>query len=314
MATAEDVKQWIMDAASATADKVAEKIENRLGTIENKVDEFSAVAHRRIDSVEQKADEALAATQAQGKLIQDLKAEIDSRNQSPSNRAIVATEIHRSISIEINATGLADIVVLGTRGNQKHNEDGIRSILGSFGITSPLAFQRRGDSGVFGVTCSRSAIITGEAVAQKIIRYFRPTSTELWAKPDRSISHRDLETRAHDFGRAVKERFLPAANSTTPRSSTTQRPPPPPSYYWADGLFVIGEIVVGPLTMIPSGETWGELVPVVEKLLRNPANRRNRRKTLRADINPETIAMLLKFYHDIPNVTEDQEEEDDDMN
>ena len=158
-----------MDAASATADKVAEKIEGRLGAIENKVDEFSAAAHRRLDSVEQKADEALVATQAQGKQIQDLRADIDSRNQSPSNRAIVATEIHRSISIEIHASGLADVVVIGTRGSQKHNEDGIRGILGSFGITSPLAFQHRGNAGVFGVTCSRSSTLTGEAVAQKII-------------------------------------------------------------------------------------------------------------------------------------------------
>ena len=107
---------------------------------------------------------------------------------------------------------------------------------------------------------------------------------------------------------------MPATNSSTPRSSTTQRPPPPPSYYWANGLFVIGEIVVGPLTMIPSGETWGELVPVVENLLRNPANRRNRRKTLQADINPETIAMLLKYYHDVPNISEELDEEDDSMN
>ena len=60
MSTAEDVTRWIVAAAKATADKVAEKLDERLGAIKHEVDKFSSTATRCLNGVEQTANEALA--------------------------------------------------------------------------------------------------------------------------------------------------------------------------------------------------------------------------------------------------------------
>ncbi len=278
--------------------------------------EFGTV-HERIDDVEEEVVQIAATTTTVVRKVTVLenRQRVTENNVKSIDQRVVALEsgsrpTRRKTTTEVLEAEIANIddllkeakrvdhvVVVGCHGRREPSRQGIADLVKSYTSDFEVRYDVRGLVAriFFGHDGSTTASQRATAFVNDVAT--RQSAATYWAKIDEPRFLRDLRARARLFGEAVISYC-----STRLLGSDTLR------FSIVNGFLVIGDVVVGPLTLIPGATFHDEVVPVVAKIILDPRHRPVDYKSPLGQQLRRSIAEKLIGIHQKPMFVDTAEE------
>jgi hypothetical protein len=158
----------------------------------------------------------------------------------------------------------------------------VEELLATFVPPRDVTLVARGKSG-YAATFYGSGAVTGNCRAQQFVTEAPRLNPNIWCVVERPQDLRAILGRAHDFGSEFKN-FCSVANEEVN------------TYYSLQGEFLlVGDIVVGPLSMIPAESSWNRVFREICRIHRieNPT-RPNLRQPLQSQLWSSLVELLAE--------------------
>ncbi len=155
----------------------------------------------------------------------------------------------------------------------------VEELLANFVPPRDVTLVARGKSG-YAATFYGSGAVPGNSRAQQFVTEAPRVNPNIWCVVERPQDLRAILVRAHDFGAEFKK-YCSLANEEVN------------SYYSLQGEFLlVGEIVVGPLTMIPAENSWNR---VFREICRIHTTEKPTRPNLRQPLQSQLWSSLVEL-------------------
>jgi hypothetical protein len=168
---------------------------------------------------------------------------------------LLADEISNTAALLAEAKAAARIAVIGCHGRKEPTRQAILGLISKEASLINTRFEIRGL--VARVTFDFDGEDSGPVRARRFVENInsRQSGAVFWAKVDEPRTLRDLKARARSFGAAVADS---GHYADIPRSSIVE------------GFLIVGDVVVGPLTLIPGETSRENAVRRVKQILLDP--------------------------------------------
>ncbi len=242
-----------------------ETVNGRIDEVEDDVvqlQSITSVAVRKIAVLENRTSVTERAVSSIDHRVSALESGVSGVAKKKTLSEIIADETDRVRSLIAEAHSYQRVAVVGCHGRREPSKSGIARLVNSHSSGIEVRYDIRGL--VARVTFGEDGRNPPATRARMFVEDInsRQAAAIYWSKVDEPRTLRDLKARARGFGEAVAQ-----------YCSTMLRGGDPVRYSIVDGFLVVGDVVVGPLTMIPAECDRIETQNLVSNILLHPHHR-----------------------------------------
>jgi gas vesicle protein len=288
-----DIKEEVRTEVKAGFDNRFDEVEDDVATLQH----TTSIAVRKITVLENRAATTEAVVKNIDQRVEALETGAGPAPKDMSLNAVLQRETDRVRSLLDEAKAYQRVAVVGCHGRREPSRQAIARLINENSSGLEVRFDVRGL--VARITFLDDGKLPPATRAKNFVDDInsRQAAAVFWAKVDEPRMLRDLKARARGFGEAVAERC------------SMRRPGGEPvRYSFVDGFLVVGDVVVGPLTMIPAEDDRDEALQLVTKIICHPQHRPCDYKVPIEKQMRRSISTVLHKIHNKPAFIDTAEE------